>query len=282
MARDTAFADSMQMLYTLELKNKLYECLTSPLKGVNADGADKYYKELLEADPDGKILDAPLKTLYRERKRGKHGIRPVAEADKPLRAVNSEKCSRIILICASVVAIAAIVVLLSFKTNFFGIRAEVTPPMRTVDEDSVDDRDWSRYLDSVKMACDDLDMQIKFPKWIPPEMICCGVSEFAGDNIYLIQTDFMNLEEHYKDEKPLRNVMVLVYRNFDRYSGANRMPAGTHYKIEKINGIEYYVMAESDCRGYVVIAVDGEFTYRLDIMCDYQTLLKILNSIELL
>lgn len=284
MTEKTASDNLMNMLYALELKNKLYECLTSP-EDFDAKQAEAYYRELIESNKGSEVLDSSILQLYEQRKNGES-----VGSQKTQKNGENKKSRKILcFIAVSLLLIAVIAagffMRQSIRAAMFKADPEVQRPLHVSDQLKTD-CDWSRYRDSLIIACDEMNMKIKFPEWLPPEMECYRVWSTAADDIYEIRADFVHhTDSEYDPTRKPREITITVQKYFD--DSVDEIVGGggiwsdtvTYYKTEKIDGLEYYIGAAKHGEGYIAVAIADDYVYTLDCMCDYQTLIKIIKSL---
>lgn len=283
MTEKTDRAGATRRLYAMELKNKLYECIMTP-GAFDEKKADGYYRELMQADSSGNILDKSLSELYFKRKSGKNiggEIKECRLSELPKSRKNVQW--HIIMICAAVIMLSAVFILTFFRAQVLKFTPGVPLPLHSKVMDS--EQDWSQYRASMRIACDSLNMKIKFPEWIPPQMECEGVWEYASRNMCRVDVHFVTDKEKYDTAKFGHEVYISVQKIFNNSyneinSGDSFWPARSQYKIEKINDVDYYICADEDGRSYRAVAVEGQYAYMMLAACDYQTTIKILESIK--
>lgn len=290
MPEKTMPLEDSQTLRALELKNKLLECLISPAC-FNKDLASRYYLELCQADSEGEILNSSLIKLYEE-KMGEENRKSEAISGWTIPQIKKKKRKLWRKIGASCVVFLLLIFVLSFpkiEVALLRMDASVPLPLRFVDMADKKEQDWSKYRKTLKIACDDLNMKIKFPTWLPPGMECASVTESTMDHANSMRVDFIDKtkREEYPDGRAVQPfIWISIQKMFvESPEGGQGMrmglwDPGTHYTVEHINGRDYYIGADLKGTGYVVIMIEGQYVYTIGNTCDYQTTLRVIQSIR--
>ncbi len=275
-------------LRAAELKNRVFESLLSPDR-TNRDEVQRYIEELQKIDPKGKYLDKQMMDFCRrymdvqapQTKAQDHWI------SRQARGVYRRSRLRKWVCVIIVIGVLYMSLFPKLEIALYRLDPNVDQPV-LFSELYGDDQNvvWRQPVKAVKIACDNTGLQMIFPSWMPENLVCTRVCESFSSSYNSVDINFVDLEQVDAGSKPAPFIWIEIfkpkYNAIDANGGITRIiwDIGTHYTIRQINGRDYYIGADINGQGYIAVFTDKQYVYTVTSNYDFDTNIRILESMR--